>query len=141
MWAFTCSLRLGMISADFSDDEETSRITPKNQKEVVNHLLSPITKTHPRDFSLSRLRHVVVVSCLCFCVKALVSEVWIKISQCITWCLKFIGGMDLVCEVKGIWLGIHVKFPTEPAQNDLKRPESLTSVTNFFLGHYCVFCF
>ena len=140
---FTCSPRLVLISADFSDDEETSRITPKNQKEVVNHLLTPMTKTHPDDFMLSPHfppKHAVVVSCLCFfCVKAFVSEVWIKISRCITWCLKFIGGMDFVGKVKGLWLGIHGKVPTEPSQNDLKWPESLTSVTNFiFRSLLCV---
>lgn len=140
---------LTQVGYDFSwlqrTSEETSRITPKNQNEVVNHLLTPMTKTHPNDFMLSPHfppKHAVVVSCLCFfLVKALVSEVWIKISRCITWCLKFIGGMDFVCEVKGLWLGIHGKVPTEPSQNDLKWPESLTSVTNFFLGHYCLFCF
>ena len=72
----------------------------------------------------------------------LFSEVWIKISQCITWCLKFIGGMDFVCEVKGLWLGIHGKVPTEPAQSDLKWPESLGSATNFiFRSLVCVLLF
>lgn len=85
-------------------------------------LASPYDKNSPGRLYAFPPKHVVVVSCLCLCVKALVSEVWIKISRCITWCLKFIGGMDFVCEVKGLWLGIHVKFPTKPAQNDLKWP-------------------